>query len=178
MQVVHAKAALPIEEQDWRGVPADEQAGRWAAYLEADRQAGFDFARAPLMRLALMRCAEDRWLFLWSHHHVLLDGWSGPLVLKDAFTAYLSLIHGELDPIRAAQTIPRLPRLAVGSGHGGGGSLLAAIAGGLPGADPFAVFVIVWRAICRALAIAMLRPALRSLRKRHGSSRISRAVIR
>ena len=36
VQVVHAKAAVPIEEQDWRGVPADEQAGRWASYQEAD----------------------------------------------------------------------------------------------------------------------------------------------
>ena len=104
VQVVHAKAALPFEEQDWRGVPADEKARRWAAYLEADRQVGFDFARAPLMRLALMRCAEDCWLFLWSHHHVLLDGWSGPLVLKDVFVAYLSLIQGE-----RIQFVPRKP---------------------------------------------------------------------
>ena len=95
VQVVHAKAALPIEEQDWRGVPADAQAGRWAAYLEVDRQAGFDFARAPLMRLALMRCSEDRWLFLWSHHHVLLDGWSLALVLKQVFAAYEAVCQDE-----------------------------------------------------------------------------------
>ena len=30
VQVVHAKATLPIEEQDWRGVSAEEQARRWS----------------------------------------------------------------------------------------------------------------------------------------------------
>ena len=95
VQVVHAKPVLPIEEQDWRGVPAEEQPERWAAYLEADRQAGFDFAHAPLMRLALMRCAGDRWLFLWSHHHVLLDGWSLALILKEVFGAYEAVCRGE-----------------------------------------------------------------------------------
>ena len=114
--------------------------GAGAAYLEADRQAGFDFAQAPLMRLALMRCADDRWLFLWSHHHVLLDGWSGPLIIKDAFYCISVASTGQFDPLYALQTIPRLSRLAVGSGHGCGGSLLAASAGGFSGADPLAIF--------------------------------------
>ena len=131
--------------------------GAGAAYLEDDRQAGFDFAQAPLMRLALMRCAEDRWLFLWSHHHVLLDGWSGPLVLKDAFYRISVADTGRFDPIRAAQTIPRLSCLAVRSGHGGGGSLLAASAGGFSGADPLAVFFFGGGVGYRTLAIAMPR---------------------
>ena len=95
VQVVLAKPVLSLEEQDWRGVPVEEQPERWAAYRDADRQAGFDFAHAPLMRLALMRCAEDRWLFLWSHHHVLLDGWSLSLVLKEVFGAYEAVCRGE-----------------------------------------------------------------------------------
>ncbi|HET6375541.1 MAG TPA: amino acid adenylation domain-containing protein, partial [Methylocella sp.] len=52
----------------------------------------------------LMRCSEDRWFFLWSHLHVLLDGWSGPLVLKDVFTAYRALSAGE--PVRLSARRP------------------------------------------------------------------------
>ncbi|MCI0598394.1 MAG: amino acid adenylation domain-containing protein [Beijerinckiaceae bacterium] len=101
LQVVHGKAALQVDEQDWREFGTDEQARRWEAYLKADRETGFDFAHAPLMRLTLVRCAANRWLFLWSHHHVLLDGWSGPLVLEDAFAAYRSLTEGsKADGIR------------------------------------------------------------------------------
>ncbi|WP_156964509.1 non-ribosomal peptide synthetase, partial [Methylocapsa aurea] len=98
LQAVHARAEPPLVEEDWRGLTEAEQGRRWEAYKAADRRAGFDFAMAPLMRLALMRCGEDEWLFLWSHHHILLDGWSGPLVLKDAFAAYRSLTQGECAP--------------------------------------------------------------------------------
>ncbi|HET6377223.1 MAG TPA: amino acid adenylation domain-containing protein, partial [Methylocella sp.] len=104
LQVVHGEVALPIEEQDWRDVPAGDQEKRWKAFLDSDREEGFDFAHPPLMRLALMRCGEDRWFFLWSHHHVLLDGWSGPLVLKDVFTAYRALSAGE--PVRLSARRP------------------------------------------------------------------------
>ena len=51
-------------------------AARLAAYLEADRAAGFDLARAPLMRLALFRMGEAEHQLVWTHHHLVLDGWS------------------------------------------------------------------------------------------------------
>ncbi|WP_036263202.1 condensation domain-containing protein, partial [Methylocapsa aurea] len=95
LQAVHAKAEPPLIEEDWRGLTEAEQARRWEAYREADRRAGFDFAAPPLMRLALMRCGEDKWLFLWSHHHILLDGWSVALVLGQVFSAYQSLRQGK-----------------------------------------------------------------------------------
>ena len=103
LQVVHAQAALRVEKQDWRDLAADEQARHWAAYLAADREAGFDFARAPLMRLALMRSATDRWFFLWSHHHVLLDGWSFALILKDVFATYEAMVRGEMPQLRSSR---------------------------------------------------------------------------
>jgi amino acid adenylation domain-containing protein len=40
------------------------------------------------MRLTLIRTAERCWRFLWSHHHILLDGWCVPLILKDVFACY------------------------------------------------------------------------------------------
>ena len=98
LQVVHSAVALPVGVQDWRSFPPDEQERRWAEYLEVDWRQGFDFATAPLMRLALLRRGEDSWYFLWSHHHILLDGWSGPLVLQQAFDCYRALSAGDPPP--------------------------------------------------------------------------------
>ncbi|MGK3998773.1 amino acid adenylation domain-containing protein [Sorangium sp. So ce1024] len=97
LQVVRrggAAAAVELEVEDWRDAGAEEQRARAAARLQADRARGFDLARGPLMRLSLIRVGDEAHLVLWSHHHLLLDGWSAALVLKDAFSAYDALRAG------------------------------------------------------------------------------------
>jgi amino acid adenylation domain-containing protein len=47
------------------------------------------------MRLAVMRCHDESHRLVWSFHHLLLDGWSVPLVWKDVFAAYNALLNGE-----------------------------------------------------------------------------------
>ncbi|WP_437675103.1 amino acid adenylation domain-containing protein [Sorangium sp. So ce131] len=89
-----AAAAVELELEDWRGAGAEEQRARLAARIEADRARGFDLARGPLMRLALLRVGDEAHVVLWSHHHLLLDGWSAALVLQDAFAAYDALRAG------------------------------------------------------------------------------------
>jgi hypothetical protein len=40
------------------------------------------------MRLTLVRLSEQRHELIWNHHHLLLDGWCLPLLLKDVFVSY------------------------------------------------------------------------------------------
>jgi amino acid adenylation domain-containing protein/non-ribosomal peptide synthase protein (TIGR01720 family) len=88
LQVVNREARLPVAEHDWRGLGAAEQAGRWARLLEEDRGQGFDLGHAPLMRLEVARVGEGEYWLLWSHHHLLLDGWCLAHVIKEVFAAY------------------------------------------------------------------------------------------
>jgi amino acid adenylation domain-containing protein/non-ribosomal peptide synthase protein (TIGR01720 family) len=94
-QVVGRHVELKLRQLDWRGVPATEQAQRLATFLKADREQGFDLAKAPLLRLALLRLADDLYHFCWSSHHLLLDGWSTPLLFKEAFMLYRGINRGE-----------------------------------------------------------------------------------
>ena len=73
--------------------PAKQQ-DRFDAFLEEDRKKGFDLAQAPLMRVALIRTADDVYRFVWSHHHILIDGWSSSLLLKEVFTYYQAYRQG------------------------------------------------------------------------------------
>ncbi len=103
LQVVRRRVTLPWEELDWRGLSADEQDAKLAAFLQADRQRGFDLAQAPLMRLALIRLGENHHELIWSHHHLLIDGWSSFLILKDVRAIYQALSEGRdcrLEPVR------------------------------------------------------------------------------
>ncbi|MGZ3460763.1 MAG: condensation domain-containing protein, partial [Archangium sp.] len=88
LQVVHARAELPFELLDWRELSASEQQAHFQRLLDEDRQRGFELRRAPLLRLTVMRLAEDAHRILWSHHHLLLDGWSLGVLLEDVFALY------------------------------------------------------------------------------------------
>src|ERR671918_2513532 len=94
LQVVYRQVVLPWVEEDWRGVSPSEQQARLEAFLEADRARGFALGQAPLMRCALLRAAEERYYFVWSFHHLLLDGWSLPLVLKEVSACYEAYCGG------------------------------------------------------------------------------------
>ncbi len=95
LQVVHRRVSLQLEERDWRGASPAEQEARLEGFLQADRARGFDLSRAPLMRLALLRTADDVHAFVWSHHHILLDGWSLPLLLREVFGFYEAFRQGK-----------------------------------------------------------------------------------
>jgi non-ribosomal peptide synthase protein (TIGR01720 family) len=95
LQRVEEQVALPLESLDWRRVPAAEQGERLRRFLAADRERGFTLEQAPLMRLTLIRLAEDAWRLVWSSHHLLLDGWSRPLLLREFFTLYEAACRGE-----------------------------------------------------------------------------------
>jgi amino acid adenylation domain-containing protein len=87
LQVVHRQVKLDWDEQDWRRVSAAEQPERLNKYLAADRKRGFDLSKVPLLRLALFR-TPNAYQFLLSHHHILMDGWCGPLILGEVMAFY------------------------------------------------------------------------------------------
>ncbi|HEV2734459.1 MAG TPA: amino acid adenylation domain-containing protein, partial [Longimicrobiaceae bacterium] len=93
-QVVGREVELPLRAEDWRGLSGADREARLAAYLAADREQGFDTARPPLMRLALFRTGDERHRLVWTHHHLLLDGWSLPLVFRDVAILYDAFAGG------------------------------------------------------------------------------------
>src|ERR671933_1287063 len=88
LQVVRQHVRLPWEQHDWRRLSPVEQQEQLEVFLHADRERGFDLSQAPLMRLTLIQMHENVYQFIWSHHHLLLDGWSLSLVLKEVFAFY------------------------------------------------------------------------------------------
>ncbi|HEY9402415.1 MAG TPA: amino acid adenylation domain-containing protein [Pyrinomonadaceae bacterium] len=88
LRIVRQRVNLPWNEHDWRGTEKDEQETRLRGFLRADRNAGFSFSKAPLMRMNLIRLADDRYQLVWSHHHIVIDGWSGNAIRNEVFTLY------------------------------------------------------------------------------------------
>jgi surfactin family lipopeptide synthetase C len=95
VQVVEKATAAPLERHDWRDLCPAEQQSRFESFLENDRARGFNPAKAPLMRLTLIRKTDDAYFFIWSHHHLLLDGWSGAQVNKEFLILYKQFSKGQ-----------------------------------------------------------------------------------
>ena len=95
LQVVNRQVDLPVTELDWRHIPPARQDELLSDYAAEDRQRGFDCSQAPLMRLSLIRLADDAFHFIWCRHHLLIDGWSMSLVLNQVFSLYQSFCDGE-----------------------------------------------------------------------------------
>ncbi|HEX8145220.1 MAG TPA: amino acid adenylation domain-containing protein, partial [Pyrinomonadaceae bacterium] len=95
LQVVGRKVNLPLEQQDWRELSRDEQEQRLEAFLQQERRTGFKLSKSPLMRLNLIRTAADVHQFVLTYHHLLLDGWSLPILLKEVFSFYEAFRRGQ-----------------------------------------------------------------------------------
>ncbi len=94
LQAVRRAVALPLSSEDWSALAAGEREARFAGFLADDRQRGFEPVRAPLMRLALLRFAAGEHRLVWTFHHLLLDGWSVPLVLSEVLRYYNAFVAG------------------------------------------------------------------------------------
>ncbi|MDQ8728327.1 non-ribosomal peptide synthetase [Bradyrhizobium sp. LHD-71] len=83
-QVVYRQAGVPFVEEDWRERTAalehsgrcDELDAALADVSRRERATGFDVSRPPLQRVRLIRLGEHRHWLIWTHHHIVLDGWS------------------------------------------------------------------------------------------------------
>ena len=95
VQVVLGNVPLTWHEDDWRAFSSADVEQKLKEYMQWDRTTTYDFGHAPVMRVALMRSADDEYHFVWSHHHLLLDGWSVPLLIKEMAAFYEANCKGE-----------------------------------------------------------------------------------
>jgi len=59
-----------------------------ARWIEAERTRRFDLDRPPLLRYLLVRLAPGEYRLVLTNHHIILDGWSLPLLARELFARY------------------------------------------------------------------------------------------
>ncbi|MFE7435485.1 amino acid adenylation domain-containing protein [Streptomyces tendae] len=86
VQVIRRSVPFRLRTLDWSAEP--DAGRRLQDWLADDRRKGFDLSRPPLLRVALVRMPGGDRRLVWSSHHLLMDGWSVPLILDDLMAAY------------------------------------------------------------------------------------------
>ncbi|HEX7733723.1 MAG TPA: amino acid adenylation domain-containing protein, partial [Ktedonobacteraceae bacterium] len=92
---------LPVVDLSTLPVSQREMLARQLANTEARQP--FDLARGPLLRASLFRLREDRHILLLTMHHIIVDGWSLGVLLRELSTLYRDFA------LEQPPTLPELP---------------------------------------------------------------------
>lgn len=91
VQVVLKKCEVSYMQMDWQGLLEEKIEVEYEKFLRNDRNMGFYLENAPLMRFALIQIKEDLHYFVWTFHHIIMDGWSLPLVIEQMLHNYRAI---------------------------------------------------------------------------------------
>ncbi|MEU0229178.1 amino acid adenylation domain-containing protein, partial [Streptomyces sp. NPDC006284] len=92
--VVSDTVTTPWHEADLTHLSDDARAEAWLELLDRERWTRFDLAEPPLIRFTVVRLGTDQWRLVLTNHHIVLDGWSLPLVVRDLLKAYAETVDG------------------------------------------------------------------------------------
>ncbi|MEB1531134.1 condensation domain-containing protein, partial [Xanthomonas sp. WHRI 7945] len=88
-----------LVDQDLRDLDAGAQAAAVADLSASDAHAPFDLSRGPLIRGRLLKLAEHEHVLLVTQHHIVSDGWSTAILVKEFSALYAAFCRGEPDPL-------------------------------------------------------------------------------
>ena len=95
VQIICKRVKLPWQFYDVSNLDAAQQQKKIDEIIKIDRENPFDLTEPPLTRITLVDCDSDSFFLIWSTHHLEIDGWSWPLVLRDLIASYENIINNK-----------------------------------------------------------------------------------
>ena len=94
VQVVSPPRPLKLKLIDLSGLAEQERTARTRELADENARRPFDLSRGPLFRLTLLRLSERQHVLLMAMHHIIFDGWSSGILLKELVTLYRADLSG------------------------------------------------------------------------------------
>ena len=91
LQVIRPQQPVPIARLDLSALPAHERAERQRELVDADARRTFDLTGELPLRVTLVRLGERQHLLLFNAHHIVSDGWSEVILVKEFAELYRAL---------------------------------------------------------------------------------------
>jgi hypothetical protein len=98
-QIIGAAEDFPLRVIDLSGLVAGERDGRLRDLMSEEERAPFDLAEGPLLRAALVRLAANEHAVLFTIHHVICDGLSMAILIREVATLYEAFAAGRRSPL-------------------------------------------------------------------------------
>jgi amino acid adenylation domain-containing protein len=97
----HLDLALPLI--DLAHLSAPEREARARCLAEDEAQAPFDLKTGPLIRASLIRMDQDEHIVLITVHHIVFDGWSTGVLIREVAALYAAYVQGLGSPLPELQ---------------------------------------------------------------------------
>ena len=91
------ESRFQLREEDLRGVK--DGAGELDRMVREETRARFDLSRGPLIRGRLVRTGEQEHALLLTMHHIVSDGWSMGVLVRELSVLYGAYSQGGEDPM-------------------------------------------------------------------------------
>ncbi|HEV7516132.1 MAG TPA: amino acid adenylation domain-containing protein, partial [Thermoanaerobaculia bacterium] len=106
LQVVQPALPPALPRVDLQALPAGRCRAEAERLMAAEARRPFDLAAGPLLRLTLLRTAGDEHLALVTLHHIVADGWSMGVLIRELTALYIANVgHTAGEPA----PLPELP---------------------------------------------------------------------
>ena len=105
-QVIAPATDVRLPLVDLAGLPTSRRQEELDRVLAAAARRPFDLARGPLLRTLLLRLEPLSHAFLLTLHHIVSDGWSTGVLIREVASLYTAFVAGE-PALRTA--LPELP---------------------------------------------------------------------
>ncbi|HZH16513.1 MAG TPA: condensation domain-containing protein, partial [Archangium sp.] len=99
IQVIHAEASLPLPLVDLSALPQAQQEAEVRRLAEEESARPFDLIRGPLVRVTLLELADTQHVLLLTMHHIVSDGWSMGVLIREVAALYQAFTAGQPSPL-------------------------------------------------------------------------------
>ncbi|HEY4563128.1 MAG TPA: condensation domain-containing protein, partial [Thermoanaerobaculia bacterium] len=101
VQVIHPRMAIELPVVDLEALPPSARGAEAQRLATAEARRPFDLARGPLLRALLVRLAGERHLAVLTLHHIVSDGWSMGVLVREIAALYPACLAGAPSPLPA-----------------------------------------------------------------------------
>jgi amino acid adenylation domain-containing protein len=99
VQVIASSLNIPLAVEDLRAISGEEREKHLRLRITEDSRKPFDLAAGPLLRTSLYRLGNTEHVFLIVLHHVISDGWSIGIFLRELTALYTAFACGQPSPL-------------------------------------------------------------------------------
>ena len=100
LQVVREAVEYDAVHESWMEIAASEQASAFENLIRQEMAAGFELDEEPLIRVRTVALSETTWKLLLVFHHLILDGWSAHLLIRNLLSDYVGHEKADHDIFR------------------------------------------------------------------------------
>jgi len=97
IELLSPTLGLPLRQHDLQD--ASDPHASLRHLCEEEVGAPFDLARGPLIRARLVRLAEHEHVFMLTQHHIVSDGWSIGVLIRELSALYTAFMQGQANPL-------------------------------------------------------------------------------